>query len=58
MTGFTHFLFLADMLTNCMAGLAVCLIVYLCWLIFREKRQRRNDQQKRSRQRRGHWGYE
>ena len=57
MTAFVNVWF-AEILTNGMAGLAVCLVVYLLWMEFGEKWQRRKDQQERRRQRRSHWGYE
>ena len=56
MAPFVHVWF-ADMLVNGVAGVGVCLMGYLLWMVFREKRQRRKEQQ-RERQRRGHWGYE
>ncbi len=57
MAPFMHVWF-ADMLVNGMAALAVCLMGYLVWMVFRDKRQRRKDQKQREHQRRGHWGYE
>ena len=40
------------------AALAVGFILYLYWLNFREKRQRRKDEQERRRQRLSNWGHE
>jgi hypothetical protein len=57
MTAFVHVWF-ADILVNGMAGLAVCLVVYLLRLELRQKREQRKLRQERGRQRRGHWGYE
>jgi membrane protein implicated in regulation of membrane protease activity len=51
-------IFFADILVNGVAALAVGLVVYLGWLNFQQKRERRTKQEARKRQRRGHWGYE
>ena len=48
----------ADILVNGMAAFAVGLVVYLGWLNFPQKRERRNELKERERQRRGYWGYE
>ena len=40
------------------ASLAVCVILYLAWLSFREKRQQRKDEEERRRKRLSHWGHE
>ena len=48
----------ADLLVNGMAGLAVCLILFLLRLEFREKGQQRREQRERRRQRLAHWGHE
>ena len=52
------FVLFADVLINGVAALAVGLVVYLGWLSFQQKRERRTEQKERQRQRRGHWGYE
>jgi len=57
MTAFVQVWF-ADILVGGMAGLAVCLVVYLLRLEFRQKREQRKLRQQRGRQRRGYWGYE
>ncbi len=48
----------ADILVSGMAGLAVCLVVYLLLLELRQRREQRRLRQERGRQRRGYWGYE
>jgi hypothetical protein len=51
------FVCFADILANGVAAFAVGLVVYLGWLSFQEKRERRNEQKERERQRGSHWGY-
>ena len=51
------FVYLADILVNAGATLAVGLVVYLGWLSFQQKRERRKEQKEREGQRRAHWGY-
>lgn len=48
----------ADIFLSGVAGLAVCLVLYLLWLHFHEKWQQHKDQQERRRQRLAHWGHE
>ena len=57
MTAFVHIWF-ADVLVTGMVGLAVCFILFLLSLVFRERRKQRRLLEQRGRQRRGHWGYE
>ena len=57
-TGFVQVWFAADTFLKGVALLALCLILYLYWLHFHEKLQRRRDERDRRRQRRSHWGYE
>ena len=57
MTAFVYVWF-ADVLVTGMVGLAVCFILFLLSLVFRERRKQRRLLEQRGRQRRGHWGYE
>jgi len=52
------FILFADILVNGMAASAVGLVVYLGWLSFQQKRERRTQEKEREKHRRGHWGYE
>ena len=58
MTSFGHIWF-ADILTHGTAGLALCVVVYLAWLLYvEERRKRRKDAKTRKQQRVAHWGHE
>jgi hypothetical protein len=57
LTGFV-WIWLADIFTSGIAGLAVCVTGYLLWLYFHKKPARGKREQERHRQRRSHWGYE
>jgi hypothetical protein len=52
------FILFADIFVNGVAAFSVGLVVYLWWLSFHQKRERRTQEKEREKHRRGHWGYE